>query len=55
MREALRLATQQFLRGVDALYIITSQLAGARLISWHDELVQRAGALTPTIWLDANP
>lgn len=53
--EALRLGTQQFLRGADALYAATAQISGAQLISWDNELVQRAGALTPTDWLDANP
>jgi len=27
----------------------------ALLISWDQELIQRAGALTPTDWLNANP
>jgi predicted nucleic acid-binding protein len=55
LREALRLGTQQFLRGADALYAATAALTGAQLISWDNELVRRAGALTPTAWLDANP
>ena len=55
MREALRLGTRQVLRGADALYAATALLTGTQLISWDNELVRRAGALTPTAWLDANP
>jgi predicted nucleic acid-binding protein len=51
----LRLGTSIFLRGADALYAATAQLAGATLVSWDNELIQRAGALTPTDWLAANP
>lgn len=52
---AWRDGTDQRLRGADALYAATSHMAGAQLISWDNELVERAGALTPTAWLDANP
>jgi len=55
MRQALRLGTRQLLRGADALYAATAHLTSAQLISWDNELVRRAGALTPTAWLDANP
>jgi predicted nucleic acid-binding protein len=51
----LRLGTDAFLRGADALYAATAQLAGAALVSWDNELIQRAGAITPTAWLAANP
>ena len=53
--EALRLGTWQFLRGADALYSATAHLTGSQLISWDNELVRRAGALTPTDWLNVNP
>ena len=52
---ALQIGTSVFLRGADALYAATAQLSGAQLISWDNELVQRAGAITPTTWLDASP
>jgi predicted nucleic acid-binding protein len=52
---ATRLGTQQFLRGADALYAATAQLTGDVLISWDNELVKRAGAITPTDWLSAHP
>lgn len=52
---ALQRGTAMFLRGADALYAATAELTGTTLISWDDELIQRAGALTPTDWLNANP
>ncbi len=55
LESALQRGTSSYLRGADALYAATAQLTGAQLISWDNELVQRAGALTPTAWLDANP
>jgi predicted nucleic acid-binding protein len=55
LQEAWRTGTGQRLRGADALCAATAQLTGAQLISWDNELVQRAGALTPTAWLDADP
>jgi predicted nucleic acid-binding protein len=52
---SVRLGTASFLRGADALYAATARLAGGALVSWDDELIRRAGALTPTAWLAANP
>jgi len=52
---ATRLGSQQFLRGADALYAATAQVTGDVLVSWDHELIQRAGALSPTDWLGANP
>jgi len=52
---AIRLGSQRFLRGADALYAATAQLTGASLISWDNDLIQRSGALSPTDWLNANP
>lgn len=55
LTEALRLGTERFLRGADALYAATALRTGSTLVSWDNELIQRAGALTPTTWIDANP
>jgi predicted nucleic acid-binding protein len=52
---ALQVGTGAPLRGADALYAATAQLAGTQLISWDNELVQRASAITPTDWLNATP
>ena len=49
------LGTDRFLRGADALYAATAELAGSTLISWDGEHQKRAGALSPADWLAANP
>ena len=48
---ALDIGVRQLLRAADALYAATSELARAQLISWDEELVRRAGAVTPERWL----
>jgi predicted nucleic acid-binding protein len=48
---SMLLGTNAFLRGADALYAATAYLTGSTLVSWDNELVQRAGASTPTAWL----
>jgi predicted nucleic acid-binding protein len=45
----------QFLRGADALYATVAQQSQSPLISWDNEHLQRAGGITPTDWLVANP
>lgn len=47
--------TFQFLRGADALYAAVAQQSQSLLISWDNEHLQRAGAITPTDWLVTNP
>ncbi len=47
--------TRQFLRGADALYATVAQQSQSLLISWDNEHLQRAGGITPTDWLVANP
>jgi len=51
---AVRLGTDARLRGADALYAATAALTGSTLVSWDNELIQRAGALSPAAWLDAS-
>jgi predicted nucleic acid-binding protein len=51
---AEQIGTIVFLRGADALYAATAQLTGTTLVSWDNELIQRAGATAPTTWLDAG-
>jgi predicted nucleic acid-binding protein len=52
---AAQLGLQHLLRGADALYAATAQLSRSQLVSWDNELIQRAGAFTPPAWLAANP
>lgn len=49
------IGTCQFLRGADALYATVAQQSHSPLISWDNEHLQRAGGMTPTEWLAANP
>jgi len=55
LAKALSLGTARFLRGADALYAATAEIAACDLVSWDKEHLQRAGALTPDDWLVANP
>jgi predicted nucleic acid-binding protein len=48
---AHEIGVRVLLRGTDALYAATARLLDAPLVSWDDELVQRAGACTPDTWL----
>jgi len=49
------IGTSLFLRGADALYAAIAQQSQGPLISWDNEHLQRAGGITPTDWLAANP
>jgi predicted nucleic acid-binding protein len=55
LTSAQDLGLRQLLRGADALYAATAVLLHAPLLSWDDELVDRAGALTPEQWMAQNP
>lgn len=52
---ATQLGIQLLLRGADALYAATAEVTGSQLISWDEELVRRANAITPSDWLLASP
>lgn len=52
---AARLGAELFLRGGDALYAAAAERTSAPLVSWDEEHIRRAGALTPQQWLNANP
>ncbi len=47
LSKATELGARRLLRAADALYAAVAELNGAPLVTWDDELVQRAGALTP--------
>jgi predicted nucleic acid-binding protein len=55
LAKALSLGTTKFLRAADALYSATAAIIGCELVSWDQEHLQRAGAVTPANWLLANP
>lgn len=54
LRQAIETGTRRSLRGGDAIYAALSEETGGELISWDEELIQRAGATTPAEWLERN-
>lgn len=54
LNTAARIGARQLLRGADALYAATAVAVSAPLVSWDTELIRRAGAVTPTDWIEAN-
>jgi predicted nucleic acid-binding protein len=51
---AIKLGTGLYLRGADAQYFTVSHINQTALVSWDNELIQRANALTPSTWLAQN-
>jgi len=56
---AAAIAAQQFLRGADAVYAALARQLGTLLVTWDNELLERAAAVAPTFtpadWLRQNP
>ena len=48
---AIDVGTESLLRAADALYAAAARETGSVLISWDQELIERAGALSPEEWL----
>jgi predicted nucleic acid-binding protein len=48
---AREIGVRHLIRGADALYAATAMVVDAPLVSWDDELVRRAGGVTPDSWL----
>lgn len=55
LSKALAVGSAKFLRGADALYSATAEILGCDLVSWDNEHIQRAGAVSPDHWIIANP
>jgi predicted nucleic acid-binding protein len=51
---AMQIGTSTFLRGADTLYAATAQVTGSQLVSRDQELIRRAGAVSPTDWLSSQ-
>ena len=49
---ATHLGTTMGLRAADALYVAAAERTGTQIVSWDNELVRRAGAITPEMWLE---
>ena len=43
--------TDAFLRAADAVYLALARRLDAVVVTWDAELIRRAGALTPEVWL----
>lgn len=52
--QAVKSGTRFMLRGADALYAAVAAMLSTQLVSWDEELIQRAGAITPANWLATN-
>ncbi len=52
---AVKAGTTALLRGGDAIFAATAHMRSAQLVSWDQELIHRAGAVSPTDWLAAHP
>jgi predicted nucleic acid-binding protein len=48
---ALDEGCERFLRGADAIYAATARITRSLLITWDQELIERAGGITPADWL----
>ena len=54
LRQALEVGTRGFLRSGDALYAALAEWLAAEVVSWDGDLIERAGASTPTGWIERN-
>jgi predicted nucleic acid-binding protein len=55
LTEAARIGTAHKLRAADALYAATAaKTRDGVLVSWALELIERAGAVTPSAWLETQ-
>lgn len=51
VRRSAAVGTRRFLRSGDALYAAVAEAVGGEIVSWDEELVKRAGAVTPEAWV----
>jgi len=47
LADASRIGSEYFLRAADAIYLAVARKVSAELITWDNELIQRAGAVSP--------
>jgi len=52
---AMECGSRLFLKAGDAFYAAVAVRAHAQLVTWDDQFAERAGGMTPTAWLAANP
>ena len=51
IKSSVTVGTDSFLRAGDAVYVALAVRVGGQLVSWDEELVERANAITPDVWL----
>ncbi len=51
IKDAVAVGTQRSLRAGDAMDAGLAARVAGRLISWDEELIDRANAVTPDVWL----
>lgn len=51
VRRAVAVGTRRFFRSGDALYVAVAEAVGGEIVSWDEELVNRADAVTPEAWV----
>lgn len=54
LRRAVDVGTRKLLRAGDAVYAAVTELTGGEVVSWDEELIRRAGAVTPREWTERN-
>lgn len=54
LRRAVEVGTDKLLRAGDAPYAALSDETVGEVVSWDQELIERAGAITPRAWLVRN-
>lgn len=51
LRQATEVGTRTLLRAGDALYTALAKELDGEVVTWDRELIERAGALTPSDWM----
>lgn len=54
LRKAVKVGARRFLRSGEALYAALAEELECEVVAWDGELVQRAGAATPAVWIARN-
>lgn len=54
LRGAITAGTEKLLRAGDAVYAAVTEVVEGEVVSWDEELIRRAGAMTPEQWMEQN-
>ena len=50
LEKAVEIGTKHYLRAGDALYLAVAMKTATPLVTWDQELIARAGAISPVLW-----